>query len=319
MKTLSSYAQDMHFTQFYASPLYLNPAFTGANVCSRLSLTYRNQWPGISKAYTSYLGSFDHYINNKNIGIGVQFANDVAGSGGLKTTMINPLLAYEVSLSRKYSARFGIQPGVTIKSINFDKLLFGDQLARGGNVSSVESPVQSKTFVDIGAGGLFYSSDTWIGASFYHLNRPEESLLGVTNTRLPVRYSVHGGYKYDFNKEKIGDSKQTVSAAFNYRGQGEFDQFDIGFYFTKNIFNLGFWYRGLPGIKYYKPGYPNNDAASIIIGLETKKFNIGYSYDVTISGLANLSRGANEISISYQLCTLKQKKKKLRVISCPKF
>src|SRR3954468_9335596 len=93
------FSQDMHFSQFYSSALYLNPAFTGADVCSRFSLTYRNQWPGVSKAYKSYLASFDHYIAPYNIGIGLLIGNDVAGTGELRTTVINPLLAYEATLT----------------------------------------------------------------------------------------------------------------------------------------------------------------------------------------------------------------------------
>ncbi|MBS1637549.1 MAG: PorP/SprF family type IX secretion system membrane protein [Bacteroidetes bacterium] len=312
--------QDMHFSQFYASPLYLNPAFTGANVCSRLSIAYRNQWPGISTAYSSCLASFDHSFSNNNVGVGIQFASDVAGTGGLKTTMVNPLFSYEAALSRKYSLRFGVQPGITMKSINMNNLTFGDQLARGGNVSTVEVPVQSRTFLDFGAGALFYGKGFWLGTSFYHLNRPDESLFWYSNARLPIRCSVHGGYRYDFNKgEKNDDGRKLFTAAFNYRRQAKFDQLDLGFYFTRNIFNLGFWYRGIPLLKSYKPGYPNNDAVCIIIGLETDRVNIGYSYDITVSGLAAISRGAHEITLSYQMCKLKPKKKKARLVNCPKF
>src|SRR4051812_4827177 len=88
-QTLLVFGQDMHFTQFYASPLYLNPAFTGANVCSRATLVYRNQWPGIKTAYQSYLFSLDHYMDKQHTGIGLQCASDVAGTGGLRTTNIN--------------------------------------------------------------------------------------------------------------------------------------------------------------------------------------------------------------------------------------
>jgi type IX secretion system PorP/SprF family membrane protein len=69
LKDLKLNAQDMHFTQFYASPLYLNPAFTGANVCSRATLVYRNQWPGINRAYRSYLFSMDHFLTSQKVGI----------------------------------------------------------------------------------------------------------------------------------------------------------------------------------------------------------------------------------------------------------
>lgn len=313
-------AQDMHFTQFFSSPLYLNPAFTGANVCSRMSTTYRNQWPGISKTYKSYLLSLDHYIPRYNMGIGLLFGNDAAGTGDLKTTIINPMFAYEVKVNRKFSMRFGLQAGLGLKSINFNALLFGDQIARGGNVASLEIPTQSKTYFDMGAGALFYSAKYWIGSSVYHLTRPDVALMGNGEGLLPIKYSLHGGAKFAFNpKERNLYEQRSVSPAFNYRGQKEFDQLDIGFYFTQYIMNIGVWYRGLPLVKAYKPGYSNNDAIAIIFGIRADRLNFGYSYDITISKLNNLSQGAHEVTLSYQLCKFKKKKKFRLIIPCPKF
>ena len=318
-------SQDMHFTQFYAAPLYLNPAFTGANVCSRISLTYRNQWPGVKMAYQSYLVSYDHYLQAQHLGIGLMFATDQAGSGGLRTTLINPSFAFETKINKNIGIRFGLQPGVTIKSIQFDKLLFGDQIARGGSanptsVATVETPTQSKTFVDIGAGTLLYTSNLWIGTSFYHLNKPNESLVTGTGVTLPVKYSVHGGSKLALNKdEKDSDLRKYVSIVMNYRGQGKFDQFDLGVYYSQRLFSIGMWYRGLPGFKSYLPGYANNDAMAFLVGMQAPKLNIGYSYDITISKLTNLTKGAHEITLSFQICAIKQKPTKRLTVSCPKF
>lgn len=313
--------QDMHFTQFYSSPLYLNPAYTGADVCSRVSATYRNQWPGISKTYKSYLFSVDHYIQRYNIGIGLLFGNDVAGTGNLRTTIVNPLIAYEATLTKKLMLRVGVQPGISIRSINFNNLIFGDQISRGGGVSTIEAPTETKTFFDIGAGALLYTRKYWAGVSFFHLNKPNETLRGESEeSLLPIKYSVHGGYKYTINPdEKEELQRRSVSGAFHYRGQAEFDQFDIGGYFTQYVFNLGFWYRGIPGLKAYKPGYSNSDAIAIIIGVRTDRMNFGYSYDFTISKLTNMTNGAHEVSISYQLCKLNKKKKKRLLVPCPKF
>ncbi len=314
--------QDMHFTQFYASPLYLNPAFAGANVCSRISLTYRNQWPGISKAYKSFLCSADHSVQKYNIGVGLLFGNDVAGTGELTTTIINDMISYGIKINKKISMRGGFQPGIGIRSVNFNKLLFGDQIARGGNVPTIEAPTQTKVYVDIGAGGLLFTEKLWIGTSFYHLTRPNTSLIDG-EAILPVKYSIHGGGKFPLNKgENDPFKKMFISPAFNYRGQKKFGQLDIGLYYTQYIFNVGLWYRGIPIIKTYKyqPGYSNNDALAIIVGVQADRLNIGYSYDITISKLSSLTNGANEVTLSYQLCKLQKKSKKYGVlIPCPKF
>lgn len=314
--------QDMHFTQFYASPLYLNPAFAGANVCSRVSLTYRNQWPGISKTYKSFLVSVDHSVQKYNLGVGFLLGSDVAGSGDLRTTLINPMISYGVKINRKLGLRFGFLPGIGMRSIDYTKLVFGDQIARGGGgVASIEDPTQNKVFIDIGAGALFFSEKYWLGTSFSHLTGANTTLVD-NEAILPLKYSLHGGVKIILNENKGNIlENRSISPAFHYRGQKEFDQFDLGFYFTQHVFNIGLWYRGLPGIKEYKPGYPNNDAFSVTIGVQADRVNVGYSYDVTISYLKHdASKGAHEITLSYQLCKLKKRRKKHGlVIPCPKF
>ena len=315
-------AQDMHFTQFYATPMNLNPAFTGANACSRFSMVYRNQWPGVATAYKSYLASFDHFSNKHNIGIGLAFGVDESGTGALRTTVINPAFAYEFKFNHHSMIRFGLQPGFGIKSINFNKLLFGDQIYRGGNVTTVENPTQTRKFMDIGTGALFTYENYWLGSSFFHLNKPIESLYGDQSVITPIKYSIHGGAKYLINKDESYDvNKKYVSFALHYRGQNEFDQLDLGIYFTKNILNVGLWYRGIPVLKAYKTGYQNNDAVSIIIGMSVERLNIGYSYDITISKLSANSRGAHELTMSYQICKPKKasKIKNRKAVYCPKF
>lgn len=307
--------QDIHFSQFYASSVYLNPAFAGAGVCSRLSATYRNQWPGETDGYTSSLVSFDHYIRRHSIGFGLLMARDVAGSGDLSRTLINPILSYEARISRKLGLRFGVQPGFGKSSVDFSRLTFGDQIARGGNVATVEQLPNSAYYLDIGAGVLAYANRYWLGTSFYHINAPDESLISNNESKVPLRISVHGGYKFLLSQEG-----RSISTAFNYRSQQDFKQLDLGAYYTVNMFNVGLWYRGIPVLKTFNNTYRNNDAFSVIVGLKTDLMNIGYSYDFTISRLNNsTSNGAHEISIAYQFCSLSKQKKRRIFVECPSF
>jgi len=313
--------QDIHFTQYYASQLFLNPAFAGANVCSRVTMAYRNQWPGISKTYKTFLFSADHELSKYNMGVGLLLVNDVAGSGNLATTLIDPIISYGLRVTKKLGFRIGFQPGIGIKSINFNNLLFGDQIARGGNVPTLETPTQTRTYFDLSTGGLLYTEKYWLGASFFHLTNSNESLFNYGQSTLPDKFSLHGGAKFALNKNETDDyQKKYISPSFNYRSQQDFSQLDIGFYYTQYIFNIGLWYRGIPLLKSYAPGYANNDAMSIIIGLQTKRLNIGYSYDFTISRLMGYSNGANEVTLSYQLCQTRKKKAKYGLMMpCPKF
>lgn len=311
----------MHFTQFYASPLYLNPAFTGANVCSRAMTTYRNQWPGVFKTYQSYLFSYDHTILKYNMGVGLLLSNDVAGTGNLKTTTFNPILAYGVRVTRELVVRAAFQPGVVFKNINFNNLIFGDQIARGGTVATIEDPTQSRVYFDFATGALAYTSRFWVGASFFHLTGSNESLFNFGGAELPTKYTVHGGMKIALNGDESDDfKKKSLSPAFHYRGQQDFDQFDIGLYYTQFVFNVGLWYRGIPVLKRYAPGYANNDAMAIIIGLQADRFNMGYSFDITISRLHTFTKGAHEVTLSYQFCKLRKRKPKYGLmLPCPKF
>jgi len=313
-------AQDMQFTQFYTAPMYLNPAFTGANACSRVSLLYRNQWPGISNVYRTKLLAVDHSVKNSNFGMGITFGMDEAGTGDLKTTILNPAVSYQAKIDKRSALRFGIQPGFGIKSVNYNNLRFGDQIYRGGNVATIENTTQNKIYFDLGAGALYIHSDYWLGVSAYHINMPNESFFDHPFNHLPVKYSVHAGAKFDLDKdERDKKLKRYISPVIHYRAENKFDQVDIGFYLTKNIFTAGFWYRGIPGLKAYKPGYANNDAIAVIAGLQTERIKVGYSYDMTISNLSIVSKGAHEISLSFQLCNPKKRKTRLVLVSCPKF
>lgn len=309
-------AQDLHLTQFYANPLHLNPALIGSNACSRIILTYRDQWPGINKVYRSYLVSGDHYLPQYNIGIGMLIARDVAGTGALKTTLINPGFAYEAKLSRDFGMRFGLQPGFTMRSVDFTRLTFGDQIETG-SATTVETQRPNVMFFDMGAGILAYTSKFWGGLSVFHINRPNESLLDNEDAILPIKYSVQCGAKFVLNEDKKSEHLRSISPVIHYRGQKKFDQLDLGFYVTEGVLNVGVWYRGIP-IKPYKPGYGNNDAIAVLLGAKTDRFNVGYSYDFTISKLAGSTKGAHELTISYQFCKPKKKKKRIEV-ACPKF
>ena len=314
-----SYSQHYQFTQFYSAPTYLNPAFTGANSCSRVSMTYRDQWPSIPGAFVTYQVSYDHFFVKYNSGAGIQFFNDKSGQGGLSTTAVTLLYAYEINVNRKLVCRFGAQAGFVQRSINFGNLLFGDQVARGGAATSVENQTQSKIYPDFSAGGLGFTKQSWFGAAASHFTQPNQSLLN-DKSPLPMEVKMHCGRKFFFKEEDKRDAKKYLIAAFNYKFQNKFDQADIGFYYARLPLILGVWYRGIPLFKAYKPGYGNNDAIAVLAGINWNRFNLGYSYDFTISKLTMRSGGSNELSLFYDLCDPKKNKKKKAVtIACPKF
>ena len=99
-------AQDPVFSQFYAAPLQINPAFAGNAFAPHLAINYRNQWPQF-KIYETYSASFDQYFDGLNSGIGLYILADDAGSGILKTTKISGIYAYRLQIDREFSIKFG--------------------------------------------------------------------------------------------------------------------------------------------------------------------------------------------------------------------
>jgi type IX secretion system PorP/SprF family membrane protein len=102
-------AQDPQFTQFYANPLYLNPAFAGSTICPRICFNYRNQWPGIPATYTTTSASFDRYVYGIKSGIGLLVTNDQAGAGTIKTTNVSGIYSYQLTITRSFSINEGFR------------------------------------------------------------------------------------------------------------------------------------------------------------------------------------------------------------------
>ena len=102
--TNKSFAQDPIFTQFYANPLYLNPALAGASMCPRVNLNYRNEWPGIDgTTYATYSASYDQHIEALSGGLGLLITHDNAGQGTLSTTNVSGMYSFLLPVSRKFS------------------------------------------------------------------------------------------------------------------------------------------------------------------------------------------------------------------------
>ncbi|MDP2385004.1 MAG: type IX secretion system membrane protein PorP/SprF [Bacteroidota bacterium] len=319
MLAFKSNAQDPQFTQFYANPIYLNPAYTGVTYEHRFIGNYRNQWLGIAKAYQTYSASYDYNLADMNSGIGFQLWRDVAGSSKLTTTNIGASYSYHIKLTKFQELRGGIQFNYVTKTIDQSKLVFNDQLAPGGGaVSSDVTNINPRIgFVNINSGILLNSTEYWVGIAGHNLNAPNTSLT-EGSVRLPMKISVHGGYRF-VKEKKGGKLLKYVAPALNYRHQQKYDQLDIGVYYVHFPLNLGIWYRGLP-LKHYKPSYPNRDAITFLVGADLKNYDMrfAYSYDLTLQRLIGSSTGSHEISVIYEIASRKKKTRKV-LISCPKF
>jgi type IX secretion system PorP/SprF family membrane protein len=303
-------AQDPHFTQFYANPLYLNPAFAGTAFCPRFVVNFRDQWPGLSGTYVTYAASYDQNIDAISGGIGFSVLHDRAGRSTLNTSNINAMYSYHYAVNRHFSVRAALQASFFQKSLDWSKLTFGDQIdARYGFIyETQEQQVNSqKSGIDFSAGLLAYSKKFFGGFAVHHLTEPEEGIIGA-GSKLPRKYTAHVGAMIPLTRN-LKDA--SISPNILFKQQATFSQLNLGMYFTKGPFVGGIWYR-------------NKDAFMFLVGLEQSKpkgpkFRVGYSYDVTTSKLnINASKGSHEVSLSY-VFPCRKKKPKWRTISCPSF
>ena len=339
----NSMAQDAQFSQFYAAPMYQNPAFAGSAYAPRLIANYRNQWPSINANFVTSAFSVDHYIEKLNSGLGVMVVNDSQGPGRLKSTEISGIYSYQIQLSEENFLRLGAQGTYSNKSLDYLGLTFGDQYTnRGFTGISSSDPFANKnnispiTFVDYSGGALFYSSKTWLGVTLHHINRPTYTFLNTgtaspiagcpTGDCLPRKLSVSGGLKIPlenpYSNAANVNKEFSVSPAFLYKRQGKFDQLDVGFYASYSSLTAGLWYRGIP-IKKKNITRTNHDAFVFLIGYRQDSFSIGYSYDITISSLGFATGGSHEISVAYQFEPFERgsqrKSRNKKELSCPKY
>ena len=307
-------SQDPHFTQFYASPLYLAPSFAGSTKGKRIVTNYRNQWPALQKAFVTYSFSYDHYLPSLNSGLGLIFLRDQAGNGDLSNTNIGLIYSYHIKLNQNWRVIPGFKMLYTQTGLQFNQLTFGDQLISGHSETSENGQAYSDHTKDLdaSASALFYSSQLWMGLTADHLLRPNESLSGHQSL-VPMRFSLFGGMKIPINNRYNRKSNENLFPAVHFMKQGKNTQMSLGLYWHYNPFMMGLWYRGIPLVK----NIPSNDAFALLVGYQMDQFTVGYSYDVTVSNLAGLTQGAHEISLTFTFGQYKTNREKWIPTPCP--
>ena len=215
LRGYTAQAQDPVFSQFYASPLQLNPAFTGSAMAPFIALNYRMQYPGFNNgaAYSTFAASFDQHLKGLNSGIGLSLMTDDAGQGIWRKTYASAHYSYKVSINEQIAARLGVEAGFIQSNLNWDKLIFYDQLDQllgpymvdgSFRPTSENRPERtSKTLFDMSTGVVVYGSGFHAGLSVKHLATPNEGLINNNPNLLiglPVRWTMHGGYEFTLKK-----------------------------------------------------------------------------------------------------------------------
>jgi type IX secretion system PorP/SprF family membrane protein len=329
-------AQDPHFSQYNASPLYLNPGMTGVFACNyRFSVIYRSQWNSILKdesvpMFRTLAASYDMRFNKgiwkgDGFGIGMMFYNDRAGESRFGTNQLNFSFSYLKALNRQRNnfLSLGFQGGAAQRNMNGD-LRFGNQFDGEGYNPALPSQevvnFGNFMFFDINAGAFWYYApkkriNYYAGLFAYHLNRPSQSFYGGNEAKMFMKYGINGGLQFPLA------AQVDLLPQLMFMKQGPATETNLGvlikWFFdastpTGNAFYFGPHYRIVRGID-----SPVNSESLILVGrMDINSFTVGLSYDLNFSQLTDASnaRGGFEISAQYIGCFKKKNK-----LFCPRF
>ncbi len=314
----SSFAQDIHFSQFNQTPQLLNPGAVGTtNGFINGIVNYKNQWSAMGNAFNTVAASvdmpmFDGKENKAHLGVGLNFFNDKAGEAKFGLTQVNLCLSGIVAINDNSVFSLGLSLGGAQHKANLNALTWGNQYDGTGFNTSINSnettPVNSFMYADIGA-GLHYEYSNGkstvdrseqkhlaVGVAYFHLNRPEQKYFSVTDKLLGKLVVNVKGYF-----DKAGTNISIVPSAV-YFLQGSSSEFTIGSairyrikkaskvtdFINESAIAVGIHYR-------FK------DALIPQFYYEMSNFSIGFSYDITLSQYKQASKykGGPELSLKY--------------------
>jgi type IX secretion system PorP/SprF family membrane protein len=303
---LTGFAQDHLYSQFFNAPLYLNPALTGQFPADlRVNLIYRNQWTAVPGTLSYATASIDYNIPQFGGGIGLMVTRSSEGTAYQDKTNIAGLYSYSIG-SEDFVLSFGLQVGITNRSINYNKLIFDDQLDPTLGIISNTSiasqlPFNNKFYFDSGAGTNLVISDFNIGVALQHINQPNESFTGLP-VKLPMRLNTNISYRLDLDEfENVDDQdKSYIIPSVVYYKQADFDSYSVGVQYKHHGVNVGVSYRS------GEQTGPSALVLSLIFDLYInpeggEKLRFGVSHDAAAQGLTyGNTAGSTEGSIGYE-------------------
>jgi len=304
----SIHAQDLHFSQFFNSPLSTNPANTGflPDADYRLGANYRSQWANVPVPFRtmSIYGdaqAFRNRFDNGWVGLGGLILHDVAGTGNLSSNKVYASAAYHQMLGNTGLLSAGFNLGYVNKRIDVNKLTFDNQW--NGRFFDTFAPsgedfaATSISYFDLQVGlnyAFFPTDNIYVhgGASVQHINRPRETFFASSpdyENRIARRYIAFLDGMF-----KVSDQVILTPGAY-YTRQAKASEWMVGVHANYNLTGDGS--QQLIAGLYYRYG----NAVIPMVGYQWKQFRFMFSYDATTSDLRNYTNinGALEFALQY--------------------
>lgn len=305
-----TYGQDGAFSQYFTNPIFLNPAFVGSSEGTRISMGHRIQWPYIPGQFSTTGIGVGYQPDELMDGVGTIVKRNVEGEGNLTTTNVMGLFSRRWVIPQTMDIQAGMQVGAIHRRINWNKMVFSDQLDPVlGNVraSQANKPNNlSATAFDVSA-GIITKFDfpfkkgialNQAGLAVYHVNQPSTSFTGA-KANYPRRWVAHYGVLLPFNGVQTGKTLSIYPNA-RFEKQRDFTQLDLSAVAFEDPLFFGASFRN--GKDYFNP--ENTSQLIVTGGVRSQnkalgRFMIGYSYDVSLTGMRQVNRGSHEISLMF--------------------
>lgn len=304
------YGQDVEFSQYYANPLYLNPAFAGSEDYTRIALNYKSLLPSSYGSYSNYSASVDKYFDGLSGGLGFQIMDDRQLQGVINNLGFNLIYSYQANLNRDWVLSTGFRIGYNMITLNATNLVLPDMLDGTSSTSNATGLYQQSLYFDFSAGMLTWFKNYYLGLSVDHLTKPQISLGSDDPGPIDRKYTVHGGMEIPFYN-MIYRVNMTVSPNFIYQQQGSSSKLNLGVYVNRNYFTTGLWLKTNSQF--------NLVGTVIMLGLISDYTIFAYSYDIPFykGGFDGIINGAHEVTFMYKF-KYKRKRKMIKAIKCPK-
>lgn len=314
-----TFAQQVEFSQFYAAPLHLNNALAGISYGPRVGINYRNQWPelgdGPGGGFTTFALSYDQHIEKLHGGIGVMMTSDRIANDKIVQNSLSAMYSFQIRASKKFGIKIGLGGSYNHRYINWNDLLFFDQIdPLSGFFQSIGVPNSTnevppgnfnKHSFNANAGAVFFSKNYYGGIAAHNLV-PESDYFGNKTNR--SRLALNGGAFYHFGRTY--QKKFWLSPQVLYVHQNNFNQISVGSLIGYDFFYTGIWVRHT---------ITNMDAVISGVGFKKGILRFGYSFDINVSPLRGTA-GSHEFSFVFNFTKEESSlnpKSVQGILSCP--
>lgn len=284
------YPQDPAFSNFTSNIIYVNPAYASSVPNTELSLTYRNQWPGLPGSFLNYGAAAAVPVKRFNSGIGFYFLSDIQGGGIVAVTSVNSIYAYRIKINSDINLNAGLQATYFFEKLDAGELVFESDIRnnQGTNYGAEVFESTRSNFWDFSLGFMTEIKKLInIGFSVGHLTKPYRYFSSSGNSRLHWKYSFHASCELPLSVS-YRESAPVIIPSVLYQKHQQHNRINYGAGLLIKPLFAGIWAENNLRL--------NFSSLTVAAGYISKNYSIIYNYDINLTGanVLDLNMGAHE-------------------------